>query len=76
VVVIERDTQKLCVTGRSIQALVQARGQRIDQLAVVPGKRPGAVERRRAAEDLGHQQRIEAVGLDDAGRAAMRKTLD
>jgi hypothetical protein len=32
-------TQKLCVSGRSIKALVLARSHRIDQLARAPGQR-------------------------------------
>jgi len=32
-------TQKLCVSGRSIKALIEARGRRRDQLTLPPGER-------------------------------------
>ena len=75
-IVSEGDTQKLCVTGRSIQALIQPRGRGVDQLTLGPGQGTGAVERGRGAEDFGDQRGIEAVSLDDARCAAMGRPVD
>jgi hypothetical protein len=68
----ECGTQKLCVSGRSIEALIQPRGCRSNQLSLRPGQRPGLVDAARKPEHSNHQAGIQAVRTDNPRNPTVR----
>ena len=69
------DTQKLCVTGRSIQALVEPRRHRVDELALGPAERGERVRRRgwRYSEE---RQLCRAPGRNERHAALLKRRED
>jgi len=64
-------TQKLCVSRRSIEALIESRCERRDELALGPRQRSGLIHAAREPEDVRHQIGVQTVREDDARHAAM-----
>ena len=71
----KRGTQKLCVSRRSIETLIQARGGRRDQFTVWPRQGPRLVHAARERKHQRHEAAVEAVGPNDPGEASMRRPI-